>query len=222
MQQSCSVVFLFPLLLTQCALWVRGGKVLFCGIETSVLHLYSAQHPCSNPALRAAAAEGGALCSRFFAPAPLQNETIDYNKKDTHRTALFPNPAPARSAVKRTASVTTGHQAAQRSNHLRSKGRRTATRKPAAKALFFFSTVHGALLFLRARRKRRGGCISNKRDVGAFPNKRMVFQKERRNPISKRAPLPGAQPRQKRRARPTGHSLPRQGDKPAGRGMRPP
>ena len=56
----------------------------------------------SNPALRAAAAEGGALCSRFFAPAPLQNETIDYNKKDTHRTALFPNPAPARSAVRRT------------------------------------------------------------------------------------------------------------------------
>ena len=67
---------------------------------------------------------------------------------------------------------------AQHSNDLRSKGRRTATPKPAAKALFFFSTEHGALLFLRTRRKRRGGCISNKRYVGALPNKRMVFQEK--------------------------------------------
>ena len=57
----------------------------------------------------------------------------------------------------------------QRSNHLRSKGRRTLPASLHPKALFFFSTEHGALLFLRARRKRRGGCISNKRDVGAFP-----------------------------------------------------
>ena len=42
-------------------------------------------------------------------------------EKNTLRTVHIPNPAPARSAVKRRFSVTTGHQAAQRSNHLHGK-----------------------------------------------------------------------------------------------------
>ena len=96
---------------------------------------------------------------------------------------------------------------AQHSNDLCSKGRRTATPKPAAKALFFFSTVHGALLFLRARRKRRGGCISNKRDVGAFQQKNGIPEREK-TPSPKRASLPSAQLRQTRRQHPGQAPLP--------------
>ena len=88
---------------------------------------------------------------------------IHLNKRPTTknalRTARLPSPAPARSAVNRMSSVTTGHQAAQCSNYLHSKIERRLPPSLHPKALFFFSTVHGALLFLRTRRKRRGGCI---------------------------------------------------------------
>ncbi len=79
--------------------------------------------------------------------------------KNALGTARLPSPAPARSAVNRMSSVTTGHQAAQCSNYLHSKIERRLPPSLHPKALFFFSTVHGALLFLRTRRKRRGGCI---------------------------------------------------------------
>mgnify|MGYP005806459861 CR=1 FL=1 len=51
---------------------------------------------------------------------------------------------------------------AQHSNHLRSKPEARFPQVCTPKPLFFFSTVHGALLFLRVRRKRRGGCIPTK------------------------------------------------------------
>ena len=88
---------------------------------------------------------------------------IHLNKRPTTKNALgtarLPSPAPARSAVNRMSSVTTGHQAAQCSNYLHSKIERRLPPSLHPKALFFFSTVHGALLFLRTRRKRRVGCI---------------------------------------------------------------
>ena len=84
--QGCTAVrFLccasFSAVAAQCALWVRGGRDLFYKIETSILLFCSAQHPCTSPALRAAAAEGDVLCSSFFALALLQNGIIDQRSK---------------------------------------------------------------------------------------------------------------------------------------------
>ena len=69
--QGCTAVrFLccasFSAVAAQCALWVRGGRDLFYKIETSILLFCSAQHPCTSPALRAAAAEGDVLCSALL------------------------------------------------------------------------------------------------------------------------------------------------------------
>ena len=52
---------------------------------------------------------------------PLYTRAIDAQQKNTLRTAHLPSPAPARSAVKRTGSVTTERQAAPCSTKLRSK-----------------------------------------------------------------------------------------------------
>ena len=109
--------------------------------------------------------------------------------KNALGTARLPSPAPARSAVNRMSSVTTGHQAAQCSNYLHSKIERRLPPSLHPKALFFFSTVHGALLFLRTRRKRRGGCIPNKG----------LHSKKKQKPPFQTGPLPSAPPRQRRR-----------------------
>ena len=174
----------------------------------------SAQHPCSNPALRAAAAEGSALCSRFFAPAPLQNETIDYNKKDTHRTALFPNPAPARSAVKRTASVTTGHHlynvlttcAAREEERLpASLLQKPSFSSPPCTALFFFS-AHGE--------KEEGGASPTNEMWVHFPTKEWYSRK--RKPTSQKALLPKRSPGKHAGRAPRGISCPIRGQSPPG------
>ncbi len=52
LRKTCSIVLLFPLLLRNALCGCAVGNVLFYRIGKSVLHLCSAQHPCSNPALR--------------------------------------------------------------------------------------------------------------------------------------------------------------------------
>ena len=52
LRKTCSIVLLFPLLLCNALCGCAVGNVLFYRIGKSVLHLCSAQHPCSNPALR--------------------------------------------------------------------------------------------------------------------------------------------------------------------------
>ena len=67
-----------------CAMRFVGAQlenILFCRMEKAFFFFFSAQHPCSTPAPRAAAAEGDALYFRFFAPAPLQKEIIDQQSK---------------------------------------------------------------------------------------------------------------------------------------------
>ena len=107
----------------------------------------------------------------------LHIEAIDTQQKNALCTVHLPSPAPARSAVNRKARVTTGHQTVPWSNRLRSKieGRLPPSLLP--KPLFFFSTEHGALLFLRAWRKRRGGCISTK-EMGIHPQQRNGISKK--------------------------------------------
>ena len=115
------------------------------------------------------------------------------------RTARLPIPAPARSAVKRTGSVTTEHQAAPCSTKLHSKIEtrllQVCTQKPSfssppCTALFFFS-AHG-----------------EKEEGGASPTKELHSKKKQKPPFQT-GPLPSAPPRQRRRApRPGAKPLP--------------
>ena len=123
--ETCGTVHTFLLCVgcscaQECALWVRGRKILFYRIEKSVLHLCSAQHPCSNPALRAAAAKGDAPYSRFFALALVQNGTIDQRSKTC--SALHYSRVPHKRAQRRVVFVSIQ----KRSNHPCSKKRKTA------------------------------------------------------------------------------------------------
>ena len=107
----------------------------------------------------------------------LHIEAIDTQQKNALCTVHLPSPAPARSAVKRTASVTTGHHLYNVLITCAARGERRLPPSLHPKALFFFSTEHGALLFLRARRKRREGCISTK-EMGVYPQHRNGISKK--------------------------------------------
>ena len=132
----------------------------------------------NSPAVHPRALKQSAHCKETRT-VPRASQALHKRRRGRRRTMcrlctnlhLFTSPAPARSAVKRTGSVTTGHQTVPWSNRLRSKieGRLPPSLLP--KPLFFFSTEHGALLFLRAWRKRRGGCISTK-EMGVHPQPR--------------------------------------------------
>ena len=122
-------------------------------------------------------------------------EAIDALQKNAHRTPPNPRTSAERGQENgqrdyRAPSCTMFYKAAQQN-----RNEVIASLHP--KALFFFSTVHGALLFLRTRRKRRGGCIPNKG----------LHSKKKQKPPFQTGPLPSAPPRQRRRA-------PRPGAKP--------
>ena len=119
-------------------------------------------------------------------------QTTHSKKRAPYRTP--PNPRTSAERGQKNSAPTSQHSL---HNILITRAAREERRLPPSlhpKALFFFSTVHGALLFLRARRKRRGGCITNKG---------IAFQKEAKTS------LPNGTPAQ--RAAPTGAGRPSQG-----------
>ena len=119
--------------------------------------------------------------------ASLHIEAIDTQQKNAHRTPPNPRTSAERGQENgqrdyRAPSCTMFYKAAQQN-----RNEVIASLHP--KALFFFSTVHGALLFLRTRRKRRGGCIPNKG----------LHSKKKQKPPFQTGPPPSAPPRQRRR-----------------------
>ena len=169
LRQTCFVVLLFSLLLAQCALWVRSGKSSILLNRDEHFAFLQRTTPLQQPSAPRSGSGRGCTMFPLFYTRPFAKGNHRPTKQTMHRTAHLPRPAPARSAVKRTASVTTGHHLYNVLTTCAARGEERLPPSLHPKALFFFSTEHGALLFLRARRKRRGGCISNKRDVGAFP-----------------------------------------------------
>ena len=109
----------------------------------------------------------------------------------THETLP---PAPARSAVKRTPSVTTGHQAAQRSTKLQRKIETRFQQVCYPRPLFFFSTVHGALLFLQQGEKEEGGASRFLKGKPPRPRRgripRFLKRKNPHRPRRGRNPIP--------------------------------
>ena len=109
---------------------------------------------------------------------PLYTQAIDAQQKHKLRTAPLPRPAPARSAVNRTASVTTGHQAAQRSNHLHGKIEGRFPQVCCKSPLFLLHRARRSSFSPRPEKKKRGVHLQQTR-CGCIPNKERVFQEER-------------------------------------------
>ena len=137
--------------------------------------------PRTHRAHCAATAKREAQQSNLVAVHPLYTQAIDAQQKHKLRTAHLPRPAPARSAVKRTASVTTGHHlynvlttcaAKERDGYPQVCTQRPSFSSPPCTALFFFS-AHG-----------------EKEEGGASPTNEMWMHSQHKNGIPKREGTP--------------------------------
>ena len=112
---------------------------------------------CTYPAHCAATAETEAPQNKFAAVHLRTPEQSAHCKETRTVPQHLPSPAPARSAVNRTARVTTGHTSHNVLTTCTAKEERRLPPSLLPKPLFFFSTVHGALLFLQQGEKEEGG-----------------------------------------------------------------
>ena len=157
--------------------WI-AARVLCSAKDTERSFLFDRTNifqPRTHRAHCAATAKREIQRNKSAAVHPLYTRAIDAQQKNTLRTAHLPSPAPARSAVKRTGSMTTGHPydvlttcAAREEERLpASLLQKPSFSSPPCTALFFFS-AHG-----------------EKEEGGAFPTKESVFS-NKENPSSQR------------------------------------
>ena len=100
----------------------------------------------------------------------LHIEAIDTQQKNALCTVHLPSPAPARSAVKRKARVTTGHNPHRVLTICTAKERDGYPQVCCKSPLFLLHRARRSS-FSPAGRKRRGGCISTK-EMGVHPQPR--------------------------------------------------